>query len=498
MSFRQLSWRWLARIGWGLAGVVLSGLYLYYLQAQSMPDPQFWHQEDVAQQIVPELRQFEHESLDTYLEHEARIFSSLAEAIEQIDADLPGWHRYSAAAHAVYVAAWPDSNRTQLLTPPDKRGSVLLVHGLSDSTHSMRTLARSLYQKGFQTLNLRMPGHGTLPGALQNVSWKQFRGAYRLGVRSLVADLEPAQPLILVGYSNGAALAVNYTLSALASGGELRTPDLLVLISPAMQVSPVAAYARIQRWISELPGMEKLGWTNIVPEFDPFKYNSFPVHAAEQIYSLTMALHKNLLALTEEELKRFPRVLAFQSVLDNTIPPGSVVSALLERLGNSPAELVLFDINRNSSMLPLLADRGDRLLEELAGSAELTFDLSIVGNDSENVTAVSVRTRRRGESNWQEMATDMQWPDRVYSLSHVALPFDANDPIYGINKGDGLMRLGELWFKGEQGGLGVPLGLLARQRFNPFFPYLEARVLEAVEQVGDKQTLPRDPRLVLE
>ena len=84
----------------------------------------------------------------------------------------------------------------------------------------------------------------------------------------------------------------------------------------------------------------------------------------------------------------------------------------------------------------------------------------------------------------------MRWPRNVYSLSHVALPFDANDPIYGLNKGDGLMRLGELWFKGERGGLGVPLGLLARQRFNPFFPYLEERLIQAVNEVAPVSNTP--------
>ena len=77
----------------------------------------------------------------------------------------------------------------------------------------------------------------------------------------------------------------------------------------------------------------------------------------------------------------------------------------------------------------------------------------------------------------------MHWPSGVFSLSHVALPFNADDPIYGSNKEDGLMRLGEIWFKGERGGLGVPLGLLARQRFNPFFPVVEQKVVDAVNDL---------------
>ncbi|MEP4149260.1 MAG: alpha/beta fold hydrolase [Halioglobus sp.] len=483
MSFRAFFRRWIIRFAWGFTGVVITGLYLYYLQSQSQPDLQFWHREDVAQSVVPELSISRETGLPEYLEHEEKIFSRLDELVADAGKGLPSWHRYSEVGNARYRAAKPNTNRTQLLTPDKKRGAVLLVHGLSDSPHSMHSISKALYEQGYQTLNLRMPGHGTLPGALQNTTWREFRSAYRLGIESLTKNLAPGQPLILVGYSNGSTLAVNYTLNALTSDGEHRVPELLVLISPAMKVSPVAAYARIQRWISELPGLEKLGWTDVVAEFDPFKYNSFPVYAGEQIYRLTAKLDKDLSRLERKHLQKFPPVIAFQSVLDSTIEPASVVHGLLDRLAGTPAELVLFDINRQTNMLPLLADRGEPLLDFLTSRQANGFDLTIVTNEDIDSGHVAAKTLPHGDSQWQQEMTELRWPRNVYSLSHVALPFNASDPIYGIDKADGLMRLGELWFKGERGGLGVPLGLLARQRFNPFFPYLEERVIEAVDAV---------------
>ena len=473
--------KWFSRIGWGAAGVVLTGLYLYYLQAQSMPDLEFWHREDVANAVVPELKQPAQGTLEEYLAHEKIIFANLDRFIDKTDAPLPGWHRYSAVAHAIYRAAWPDSNRTQQGEPEEKRGAALLVHGLSDSTHSMRPLANILLEQGYQTLNLRMPGHGTLPAALQTATSRQFQSAFRLGANTLADNLSPNQHLILVGYSNGAALAVNYTVDALLEGDDGQVPDLLILISPAMQVSPVAAYARTQRLISELPGMEKLGWTDVVAEFDPFKYNSFPVYAGEQIFKLTSRLHDNLERLSPEQWQRFPRVLAFQSVLDATIPPASIVTELMDRLSGTEAELVLFDINRNSGMLPLLSLHEDKVLKKLVSGATQDFHLTVVGTASPDSDRVSLRTRRQGITEWEQQATGMRWPAGVFSLSHVALPFDANDPIYGSNREDGLIRLGEIWFKGERGALGVPLDLLARQRFNPFFPVVAQKVREAVD-----------------
>jgi alpha-beta hydrolase superfamily lysophospholipase len=477
-------WVCLSRLGWALFGILAAGLYLYFLQSRSMPDLEFWHRESLAAEVVPELDRLSEVSLQQYIAHEDRIFQQLDKKVDDSTVELPTWHRYNEVAHAVYRAGWPQGNKTQHRIPDNKVGAALLVHGLSDSTHSMRAVADDLFETGFQTLNLRMPGHGTLPGALQNVTWRQFRAAYQLGVRSLAQDLAPGQPLVLVGYSNGAALAVDYTLRALLAEGTLPMPDLLILISPAMQVSPVAAYARIQRWISELPGMEKLGWTDVVPEFDPFKYNSFPVYAGEQIYRLTTRLAKNLDKLSAQQRGRFPPLLAFQSVVDATIPPLSILHGLLDKLDGGNAELVLFDVNRTSSMLPLLVNRGEALLDTLQDRPLLPFDLTLVGSASLNPEVVSIRQRGRGGSTWHETATDMRWPNSVYSLSHVALPFDANDPIYGPNKSDGLLRLGELWFKGERGVFGVPLGMLARQRYNPFYPYLQRRVVDAAKKAA--------------
>ena len=47
----------------------------------------------------------------------------------------------------------------------------------------------------------------------------------------------------------------------------------------------------------------------------------------------------------------------------------------------------------------------------------------------------------------------MAWPPGVFSLTHVALPFPPDDPLYGsdpIEDGSGLLRLGRLSPRGER------------------------------------------------
>jgi hypothetical protein len=76
----------------------------------------------------------------------------------------------------------------------------------------------------------------------------------------------------------------------------------------------------------------------------------------------------------------------------------------------------------------------------------------------------------------------LAWPPRVFSLSHVALPFPPDDPVYGLTPPPGReATLGSVEARGERGVLVVPQELLMRLRSNPFFPYLAARLTEFVE-----------------
>ena len=56
-----------------------------------------------------------------------------------------------------------------------------------------------------------------------------------------------------------------------------------------------------------LPAFAKAAWLGIVPEFNPFKYNSFPVNGARQSYRLTAALQDRIArAARDGALDRLP------------------------------------------------------------------------------------------------------------------------------------------------------------------------------------------------
>jgi hypothetical protein len=80
----------------------------------------------------------------------------------------------------------------------------------------------------------------------------------------------------------------------------------------------------------------------------------------------------------------------------------------------------------------------------------------------------------------------LAWPLGVVSLSHVALAFPADDPLYGRGPpaSNDRVFLGDMALRGERGLVRLPLDWLLRQRYNPFYPYLEERVLQWLQARG--------------
>jgi hypothetical protein len=474
--------RVLGLLGTALAGAIAAGFTVYVLQARGMPALHPWHDP-----LPGEFRAgHADEGWDGYAAREEKLFAKLEARIEKWSRDDPSGpvSRYQQGSRA-----WPpgyaeragldhDWNRSVALEVSEPRGAVLLIHGLSDSPYSMRALAELFRERGFDALALRVPGHGTVPGALDRAREQDWRAAVRVAARRQ-AERAGGGPFWIAGYSNGAALAVDYTLGALEDGDDPAPSDLL-LLSPAIAVTPLAALARFQRRLAFLPGLEKLAWVPILLEFDPYKYNSFPVRAGERIRALTGDLHARLEKLgAGAPVAGFPRVLAFVSVVDDTVPPSSVATHLLDRLVPNGSELVVFDVNH----VAVAAD----LVQALQGWLEALrarpapYRVTVVTNAAADSTSVMARSRPAGAGEWSEAPLGLVWPPAVYSLSHVAMPIPPEDPLYGTREAArGSLPLGSLELRGERGVLHVPMDQLMRLRHNPFFPYLAERVREAL------------------
>jgi len=59
------------------------------------------------------------------------------------------------------------------------RYGALLIHGLLDSPFVMRDIGAELQEQGLLVRSILLPGHGTVPGALLNVTYEDWLQALR-------------------------------------------------------------------------------------------------------------------------------------------------------------------------------------------------------------------------------------------------------------------------------------------------------------------------------
>jgi len=290
-------------------------------------------------------------------------------------------------------------------------------------------------------------------------------------------------PLHLVGYSNGGALAMKYALDAI-DDRSLPRPDRIVLISPMIGVTSMARFAGVIGWPALFPSFARAAWLGIVPEFNPFKYNSFPVNAARQSSLVARRLQEQIAGHRRDgKLAELPPILTFQSVVDFTVSTQAVVSALYDHLPANGSELVLFDLNRHAVFGPFLREASEGKLDRLLPAAPRTWRASTVTNASPDAFDVVERVVEPGSRDEHTRALPLAYPRDVFSLSHIALPFPIDDPLYGLTPDPAEsfgVRLGALAPRGERGTLIVGNDLLTRMSSNPFFDYLLDRVDEGI------------------
>ena len=473
--------------------ILLVALLLFFLllawafQSRSMPALKIWHTTSLKSEFHSADATVGY-GLADYLEQEDRLFAELeAKIVLQIVPILQlRYERYKRGG--VQNPAWPSRNwnRTYEMVPDEIKGGALLLHGLSDSPYSLRRLAEILYQRGFYVLALRLPGHGTIPAALTEVRWEDWRAASRIGAKHVRKRIGSEPPFFVAGFSNGGALAVTYALDAMVNE-QLPEPEQLLLFSPEIGISPFASIANSQKLLSFIPYFAKFKWLSIQPEYDPFKYNSFPKNAAQEAWELTDFLDKRVTAAHSAGLlKIFPGVLTFLSWHDSTVYTSATIHRLYSYLDNDDSELVIFDVNRFDSLVPFIPAANASPLLQLKADANLPYRLTVITNVSGESQEMAEKTKAPYTDVIESRALGLMWPQGVYSLSHVAIPFPPDDPVYGAGRVVGSdyqgLPLGALSPRGETRLLIAPVGQLMRLRHNPFFSYTEARVDKEISE----------------
>jgi alpha-beta hydrolase superfamily lysophospholipase len=473
--------RWASRLVLLGLGALVLFLGVRIWQVRNAPALEPWHT------VVPhDLTAADLAGMDWqgYLAAEDRVMAEVrAEVTDRLDpAEQQPFNRYFVGSPIFPGRFATDWNRSQVLEPDgEPQGAMVFLHGLTDAPYSGRHIARAYRDRGWLAIVPRMPAHGTVPAALTDTVWEDWLAAVGVAVREARRRTGPDKPLHLVGFSNGGALALMYALDAIDDPA-LGVPDRLVLLSPMIGVTAFARFAGIAGWPAFLPAFANAAWLSVVPEFIPFKYNSFPINGARQSFQLTRALQGRIDRMARDgRLAGLPPVLTFQSVVDFTVSTRAIITALYARLPANGSELVLFDLNRSIKFGPLLRSSANLILNRVLPAPPRNWRSVILANASAGDPAIVARITEAGATAETVQPLSLTYPPEVFSLSHVALPFPLEDGLYGLRpdpEDDFGVQLGALATRGERGALIMSLDSLMRMSSNPFFPYM----LERIEQ----------------
>jgi alpha-beta hydrolase superfamily lysophospholipase len=467
-------------------GVVVATVYLVWaVDSRTMPPLKDEHRV----QFIEEFRAKQESDTDWagYLALEERLAVETREKIGLRDSISDVLDRYGRGSVSNPNEYSPNWNRSYTLPAEAPRGTAVLVHGLTDSPYSMRATAQLMQELGLSAYAPRMPGHGFAVGDLRHATWEDWMAAVRIAMRAADAKKKIGQPLIMVGYSNGGLLAVRYALDC-RDDDTMPCPDGIVLLSPAIDVTLLARFAQWHRGLSWMGYFERFQWGSILPEVDPYKFTSFPNDPALEIHRAARAVGEDMAGRPGE----LPPMLAFQSAVDDTVSTLAVVN-LFRRLPPNGSELVIYDVNRSNLTASLMTQPPPDLLQMITQELPLPFAVTVVTNEGPQSLALrAVRfDGRRGAST--ERSLDMHWQNTIFSLSHIAVPFEPSDPIYGPTRVPGYPNFGGAAPRGERRVLSLDPNYFARLRYNPFFSFQRDTTVQWLERWLEPQEASSEP-----
>lgn len=150
------------------------------------------------------------------------------------------------------------------------RGKFLLFHGLNDSVYVWTDLAHALAQRGFDVRVVLLPGHGSHPKNMMQISYQEWLRAAR--VHHAFWDVDDT-PMHLGGFSLGAVIATILALEHSDTAG-------MLLISPAYH----SQLNSLLRWSWLYAYYKPWMFGGMILEDNPIKYNSIPINSGTQYF----------------------------------------------------------------------------------------------------------------------------------------------------------------------------------------------------------------------
>ena len=231
-------------------------------------------------------------------------------------------------------------------------------------------------------------------------------------------------------------------------------PASVVLFSPMIGLTRFARYAGVAGWPALLPRFSKSAWLEIVPEFNPFKYSSFPVNAARQSYELTQVLDEQFAGARGKRRDRTAAAGARLPVRGGFDRARRCAGqhGLFAKLPKNGSEIVVFDVNRATPLELLLSQSTLARVDQMLPAGSHNYRITVIGNaPGEARVSEQQRARRAKPAPVIRGRSTCDYPQEFFSLSHVAMPFPPDDSLYGTDPDgeDFGIHLGNQALRGE-------------------------------------------------
>lgn len=451
-----------------------------FYSIKSIPETEAWHDYKSFRETF---NYSNYSSLEEYIDDEEKFITQIFNNQHRVPNAPPRFQMGS-----ISNPQKPDNNlnRTSIYRPNKKpKGVAIVVHGLSDSPYHMLHIVNKLKDQGLYVINLRLPGHGTAPGALVGVKWREWFKAVDFAVEMGFKELKNTtdNKFIFVGFSTGGALLLRHMLLEVQSNG-VRVPDRLFLYSPATKIDRTGILAGFHNILSWLPLFNNSKWMEINYENDPFKYRSFPKNAALQIYKLSKNNERLLKKISKDRelLKLIPPIITFQSPFDSTVIYDGIIN-IYQRIGNRSSKLVLF--SENTVYNRLYKGGVNRVIDTREFTVKNNFisQLYILKNierDSiiSSLFKVDVDGENRVTNTILHEYSSVLWPKNVFAMTHISPIISPTDPYYGKNS---ILYFDKDNYLGEHGLLKPEhREKFIRLRYNPFISITDQFLIENI------------------
>ncbi|MBT8355198.1 MAG: hypothetical protein KJO60_11785, partial [Desulfofustis sp.] len=175
------SFKWLILVG-------IAAIILFFLLREDSEQMMVWHTAELTEEFT-EKKLGTIYSWEQYMRLEDRLFAELEQKVVAQTDTGKGFelNRYSEGSGTNPLSSVPNWNRSFELPADDPVGGLLLLHGMSDSPYSLRALGETFHKRGYWVIGIRLPGHGTAPSGLTDLSWKDMAGAVQLATDHIKA-----------------------------------------------------------------------------------------------------------------------------------------------------------------------------------------------------------------------------------------------------------------------------------------------------------------------